>query len=34
MGEERYRLSREMWERSAQTLVGGVGGNMRGSMGG
>jgi glutamate-1-semialdehyde 2,1-aminomutase len=34
MGAERYRKSRELWERSAQTLVGGVGGNMRGTLGG
>jgi glutamate-1-semialdehyde 2,1-aminomutase len=34
MSEERYRRSRELWERSAQTLVGGVGGNMRGTVGG
>ena len=34
MGTERYPRSRELWERSAQHLVGGVGGNMRGIVGG
>jgi glutamate-1-semialdehyde 2,1-aminomutase len=34
MSEDRYQHSRELWERSAQTLVGGVGGNMRGLVGG
>jgi len=34
MGTERYPRSRELWERSAQKLVGGVGGNMRGTIGG
>lgn len=34
MGTERYPRSRELWERSAQRLVGGVGGNMRGTVGG
>jgi glutamate-1-semialdehyde 2,1-aminomutase len=34
MGTERYPRSRELWERSAQRLVGGVGGNMRGTIGG
>jgi len=34
MSTERYPRSRELWERSAQRLVGGVGGNMRGTVGG
>jgi glutamate-1-semialdehyde 2,1-aminomutase len=34
MSTERYQRSRELWERSAQSLVGGVGGNMRGLVGG
>jgi len=34
MSDDRYQRSRELWERSAQTLVGGVGGNMRGTVGG
>jgi glutamate-1-semialdehyde 2,1-aminomutase len=34
MEKERYQRSRELWERSAQRLVGGVGGNMRGLLGG